>query len=88
MEETQRGKPDPQVFLIAADKLRIRPSRCLVIEDAVVGVQAAKAGGMKCIAVNFVGHHPPALLKSAGADFVVKSLEEVSVQTVLGSLLE
>src|SRR5207253_6858178 len=50
-EDTQRGKPDPQVFLVAANKLRAPPSRCVVMEDAVAGVQAARAGGMKCIGV-------------------------------------
>jgi beta-phosphoglucomutase len=45
-------------------------------------VQAAKAGGMKCIAVRFVGHHPEAALKAAGADLVVENLERVSVQEV------
>src|SRR5262249_15269117 len=41
MEDTQRGKPDPQVFQVAADKLGVPPRRCLVMEDAVAGVQAA-----------------------------------------------
>ena len=77
--DTQRGKPDPQVFLVAADKLHVPPANCLVMEDAVAGVQAAKAGGMKCIAVTFVGHHPEQLLKEAGADLIVKNLEQVSV---------
>lgn len=81
-EDTQRGKPDPQVFLVAADKLGVTPARCLVLEDAVAGVQAAKAGGMKCIAVRFVGHHAEDSLRRAGADLVVASLEEVSVPTV------
>ncbi len=82
MEDTQRGKPDPQVFLVAAQRLKISPSHCVVIEDAVAGVQAAKAGGMKCIAVDFVGHHGQAALRSAGADLVVKNLEEVTVDSV------
>jgi beta-phosphoglucomutase len=82
MEDTQRGKPDPQVFLVAAERLQIPPARCVVMEDAVAGVQAAKAGGMKAIAVDFVGHHGQAALQAAGADLVVKTLEEVSVETI------
>jgi beta-phosphoglucomutase len=82
MEDTQRGKPDPQVFLLAAARLSAEPSRCLVLEDAVAGVQAAHAAGMKCIAVRFVGHHPEEKLKAAGADLVVASLEQVDVETV------
>jgi len=82
MEDTQRGKPDPQVFLVAAERLRVPPERCMVVEDAVAGVQAAKKGGMKCIAVDFVGHHGEAALRSGGADLVVKTLESVSVNTV------
>ncbi len=82
MEDTQRGKPDPQVFLVGAEKLGLVPGNCLVLEDAVAGVEAAKAGGMKCIAVTFVGHHPDVALEWAGADLVVKTLEQVSVRQV------
>ena len=82
MEDTQRGKPDPEVFLVAAAKLGVPPGRCLVMEDAVAGVQAARAGGMKCIAVRFAGHHPESKLRDAGADLVVDSLEQVAVETV------
>jgi beta-phosphoglucomutase len=82
MEDTQRGKPDPQVFLIAAERLEVAPARCVVLEDAVAGVQAAKAGGMKCIAVTFVGHHPERLLRDAGADRVVSTLQEVTAESV------
>jgi beta-phosphoglucomutase len=77
-EDTTRGKPDPQVFLVAAERLGVPPGRCVVVEDAVAGVQAARAGGMKCIGVTFVGHHPPDRLRDAGADLVVRTLEEVS----------
>jgi beta-phosphoglucomutase len=86
-EETQRGKPDPQVFQVAAGKLGVPPGRCVVFEDAVPGVQAARAGGMKCVAVRFAGHHAEDALRAAGADIVVGSLEKVSVGQVLGLLL-
>ena len=46
-----RSKPDPEVFLKAAELLRIPPVRCLVVEDAEAGVQAARAGGMDCAAL-------------------------------------
>jgi beta-phosphoglucomutase len=81
-EDTQRGKPDPQVFLVAAERLGIPPPRCLVLEDAVAGVQAARAGGMRCAAVTFVGHHSAERLTEAGADLVVPSLERLSADTV------
>jgi beta-phosphoglucomutase len=81
-EDTQRGKPDPQVFLVAAEKLDVPPPGCAVIEDAVAGVQAARAGGMKCVGVTFVGHHSNESLRRAGADLVVKTLTEVSAEAV------
>lgn len=81
-EDTQRGKPDPQVFLVGAERLGVAPGRCVVMEDAVAGVQAAKAAGMKCVAVRFVAHHPEQALRAAGADRVVASLEEVSLATL------
>jgi beta-phosphoglucomutase len=85
-EDTTRGKPDPQVFLVAAQRLGVEPRRCVVFEDAPAGVQAAKAGGMKCVAVRFVAHHSPEKLEQAGADRVVASLEEVSPEEVLRML--
>jgi beta-phosphoglucomutase len=86
MEDTTRGKPDPQVFLVAAEKLDAPPSRCVVLEDAAAGVEAAKAGGMKCVAVTFVGHHPPEKLQAAGADRVVKCFTEITADDVLALL--
>jgi beta-phosphoglucomutase len=81
-EDTQRGKPDPQVFLLAAERLGVAPAHCVVFEDAVAGVQAARAGGMKCVAVRCVGHHSEASLRQAGADLVVDTLEQVSAATI------
>jgi beta-phosphoglucomutase len=82
MEDTTRGKPDPQVFLVAAGRLGVEPKDAVVFEDAVAGVQAARAGGMRCVAVSFVGHHPAEKLRDAGADLVVGSLEEIDAAGV------
>jgi beta-phosphoglucomutase len=48
--DVTRGKPDPQVFLIAAEKLGVAPSRCIVVEDAIPSLQAARAAGMAAVA--------------------------------------
>jgi beta-phosphoglucomutase family hydrolase len=82
MEDTDRGKPDPQVFLLAAQRLQIEPARCIVMEDAVAGIEAACRAGMKSVAVRFVGHHSEEALRKAGADIIVESLEEVRVEDV------
>jgi beta-phosphoglucomutase len=50
-EEAPQGKPAPDVFLAAARALGLSPIKCLVVEDAVAGVQAAHAAGMRCVAV-------------------------------------
>jgi len=71
-------KPDPQIFLIAIQRLGIEAARCVVFEDAPSGVQAAKSAGARCIAVkNTV---PPEEL--SGADLICSSLTEVSLNIV------
>ena len=50
-DDVRAGKPDPEIFLIAASRLDVPPSRCIVVEDAAAGVEAARRGGMKCIGV-------------------------------------
>ena len=83
-DDVTRGKPDPEVFLNGAAGLGVEPRRCVVFEDAVAGVQAATAGGMACVAVTFVGHHPAEKLREAGAKLVVATLEDVTVDVVRG----
>jgi beta-phosphoglucomutase len=77
-ESVPRGKPAPDIFLKAADLLGVEPRHCLVIEDAVAGIQAAHAGGMYAIAV--AGERDLAELRKA--ELLVHDLTEVSVQRI------
>src|SRR5207247_586625 len=72
LEDISRGKPDPQVFLVAAAKVGVIPARSVVFEDAPVGIQAAKAAGMH--AVGLTTTHPTPALWDAGADEAVAHL--------------
>lgn len=77
-ESVAHGKPAPDVFLKAAAELGVPPARCLVIEDAVAGIQAAHTSGMRCIAV--AGERDlPGLRK---ADLMVRDLTEVTVERI------
>lgn len=51
-EEVVKGKPDPQIFQLAASRLQMPAERCIVVEDTVSGVRAAKAAGMTCVAIS------------------------------------
>lgn len=77
-ESVARGKPAPDIFLKAAADLHVLPSHSLVIEDAVAGIQAARAAGMRCIAV--AGERDLPGLRVA--DLVVHDLTEVSVERI------
>lgn len=79
-EDVTRGKPDPQVFLTAASRLGMTPSRCIVVEDAVAGVEAARRAGMRSVGVRRSG---PAL----AADLAVASLADLPM-TAFASLLD
>lgn len=74
-EEAPMGKPAPDIFLAAARALGIAPLHCVVIEDAVAGVQAARAAGMRVIAVT--NGHPNRELEIA--DLVTPALTELTV---------
>ncbi|MGB9202469.1 MAG: HAD-IA family hydrolase [Terriglobales bacterium] len=67
-DDVHRGKPDPEVYLIAASRVGVPPDRCIVVEDAVAGVQGARSAGMKSIGVSHNGRQLP-------ADVVVQSLD-------------
>ncbi len=79
-EDVTRGKPHPDVFLEAARKIAREPVRCLVVEDAHVGIEAALAGGMKALAVTTT--HPRESFETSGAARIVDSLAEVDAEAV------
>lgn len=78
--DVQRGKPAPDCFLLAAERLRRPPARCVVIEDAPVGIEAAREAGMK--AIGLVGTHDAAVLRAADADYVVERLTDMKSELV------
>jgi HAD superfamily hydrolase (TIGR01509 family) len=84
LEDITRGKPDPQVFLVAAAKAGAQPLRSVVFEDATVGIQAAKAAGM--YAVGLTTTHPAAKLAETGADLVLESLVGFDVDHLIARL--
>jgi beta-phosphoglucomutase len=67
-EEVSRGKPSPDIFLAAAKAIDVEPSSCVVFEDAVNGIIAARAAGM--VAVGITSTTPPEVLREAGAHWV------------------
>jgi HAD superfamily hydrolase (TIGR01509 family) len=72
------AKPDPALFLKAAEAIGSAPERCVVVEDAIAGVQAAKRAGMACIAV--LTTNPAGALSQA--DVIAPNLEALPVETV------
>ena len=67
-EDVHRGKPDPEVYLLAASRVDVPPNRCIVVEDAVAGVEGARRAGMRSIGVSHNG-------VQLAADVVVSSLD-------------
>lgn len=68
-----RSKPDPEVFVKAAEMLQIAPEECLVVEDADAGIEAGKRGGMKTLAVQ----------KATGGDYFAESLGKCDILSLL-----
>ncbi len=73
-DDIKNAKPDPEIYLRAASRLRLFPTQCVVIEDSIAGVASAKAAHMRCIAVT--NTYPGEQLRDA--DRIVDSLTEVS----------
>jgi beta-phosphoglucomutase len=75
--DLRQGKPNPEIFLLAAAELRVAPAHCFVVEDAPAGIEAARAGRMTALGVARL--RDAALLRAAGADLVVTSLDEIAI---------
>lgn len=72
-EDVKRAKPDPEIFLEAAKRLHCPPSECVVLEDSIFGVKAARLAGMKCAAVSS-GSYSRGQLEAEKPDLVIDSL--------------
>ncbi len=79
-EDVERRKPDPAIFLKAAERLGVTPAQCSVVEDAVNGIAAAKAAGMRCVAVATT--FPQSLLGQA--DVVRATIAEITLDDLRG----
>jgi beta-phosphoglucomutase len=77
-DRVSRSKPDPEIFLKTASELKVVPERCVVFEDSIFGVKAAKSAGMSCIAVT-TGVYSQEELNIEKADIVVKSLKDQEI---------
>jgi beta-phosphoglucomutase len=75
VDEVRNSKPDPEIFLKSALKLGSQPEKCVVVEDSIFGVKAAKAAKMGCIAV-LTGVYSQEELKKVNPDLVVNSLKQ------------
>jgi beta-phosphoglucomutase len=75
--DLKQGKPNPEIFLLAAAELHVPPAQCVVVEDAPAGIEAACGGNMAGLGV--ARHSDAALLRAAGATLVVTSLDEIAV---------
>jgi len=86
-DEIVKPKPDPEVFLVSAAKLGVKPEDCVVVEDSVFGVRAAKAAGMKCIAVSSGAYSREELGKEK-PDIIVNALtkKETILHFIFGSI--
>jgi trehalose-phosphatase len=81
-----KGKPDPDIFLVAAQKLEVSPPRTIIVEDAISGVQAGKQGKFGWVIGVDRTHHAAALVEN-GADMAVPDLGEVVVETEAGGII-
>jgi beta-phosphoglucomutase len=83
-EDVTRGKPEPDVFLVAARKVGVPPERCVVVEDAAAGVEAARRAGMRSIGVNKTTRLAANLFVSSLIDLPSDAFETLAGRSKIG----
>jgi len=78
-DDVKIGKPNPESYLLSSKKLGLKPSECLVLEDATKGIESAKGAGCKCIAIRNP-HTPPQ--DYSKADMILDSLNDITIEIV------
>lgn len=78
-DHISRSKPDPEIYLTAAEQLRVLPEECIAIEDAPLGIQAAQSAGMKCIGFKNLNSGD---LDISFAEYVVSSIKEIDLDII------
>lgn len=79
--DVERGKPDPQCYLLVAERLGVSPDQCLVFEDAIAGTQAARNAGMRCWGV--LTTHSEDELRQAGAEYCIQDFTDSALQQLI-----
>ena len=81
-DDVSRGKPDPEPYLLAAERLAVEPASCIVVEDAPAGIQAGKRAGMRVVGIALT--YGADELGASGADVVIDRLEALSIRSDVG----
>jgi len=80
-EDIKQPKPDPKLFLFAAEKLNSESKDCIVFEDSVVGLIAAKRAGMRCVALTT--SYPRKVLEKENPDLIIDDYTEIDIENLL-----
>ena len=78
LEQVTKPKPDPEIYLLSAERLGVDPKKCVVFEDSPAGVAAAKGAGMKCVGIAT----GTTAEKLAAADVIIKNFNELRVEKI------
>jgi beta-phosphoglucomutase-like phosphatase (HAD superfamily) len=81
-DSISHSKPDPEIFLKTASELKVKPKRCVVLEDSIFGVKAAKSANMGCIAVT-TGVYSKQELEKEKPDLIVRTLKDPKILTFI-----